>query len=198
MSWSSRSSISDLENTGRTRSLEALNSERQGRVIDHDKTGSRQKKREGIFETRRMAELRAFGKKGSGTVAGTAQRVLRTTVPDPFFPNALSDGGESVTQHCCDAMRRAIEFVCDQHSDRFDCPDCLIHFSSKFGEYGLIVHDGGSSSVAIRFCPWCGSELRERIKLSEKDSQLVSDLLANPPPANAKLRKAARDLLDRS
>ena len=33
--------------------------------------------------------LRAFGKKGSGTVAGTAQRVLRTTVPDPFFPNAL-------------------------------------------------------------------------------------------------------------
>ena len=24
-------------------------------------------------------------KKGSGTVAGTARRVLRTTVPDPFF-----------------------------------------------------------------------------------------------------------------
>ena len=38
----------------------------------------------------RHRALRAFGKKGSGTVAGTAQRVLRTTVPDPFVPNAPS------------------------------------------------------------------------------------------------------------
>ena len=28
-------------------------------------------------------------KKGSGTVAGTARRVLRTTVPDPFFSSLL-------------------------------------------------------------------------------------------------------------
>jgi hypothetical protein len=28
-----------------------------------------------------------FNKKGSGTVAGTARRVLRTTVPDPFLLN---------------------------------------------------------------------------------------------------------------
>lgn len=26
-------------------------------------------------------------------------------------------------------------------------------------EYGLIVHDGGTSYVAIRFCPWCGVRL---------------------------------------
>jgi hypothetical protein len=33
-------------------------------------------------------EILARFKKGSGTVAGTAQRVLRTTVPDPFLNQA--------------------------------------------------------------------------------------------------------------
>ncbi len=32
-----------------------------------------------------VAKLNAYPKKGSGTVAGTARRVLRTTVPDPFL-----------------------------------------------------------------------------------------------------------------
>ena len=33
----------------------------------------------------------AWFKKGSGTVAGTARRVLRTTVPDPFLNHAKKD-----------------------------------------------------------------------------------------------------------
>jgi uncharacterized protein (DUF1778 family) len=35
-------------------------------------------------------------------------------------------------------------------------------------------------------------EEHERIKLSQRDSQLVMDLLENPPRPNTKLRKAAR------
>lgn len=38
----------------------------------------------------------------------------------------------------------------------------------------------------------------ERVKLSKRDSLLVMDLLENPPPANAKLRKAARAMPGRS
>ena len=34
-----------------------------------------------------------------------------------------------------------------------------------------------------------------RIKLSVRDSLLVMELLENPPPPNAKMRKAARALL---
>ena len=41
-------------------------------------------------------------------------------------------------------------------------------------------------------------EKHERLKLSKRDSLLVMELLENPPPANAKLRKAARALLERS
>jgi hypothetical protein len=56
-------------------------------------------------------------------------------------------------------MRREAEFVCDEHRDRFDCPDALLHYEPKLREYGLIVHDGGTSSRAISFCPWCGVHL---------------------------------------
>ena len=61
--------------------------------------------------------------------------------------------------NCCEDMQREAGRVCDQHPDRFDCPDCLIHYSPKFREYGLILHNGGSSSMGIRFCPWCGAQL---------------------------------------
>jgi len=33
-----------------------------------------------------------------------------------------------------------------------------------FNEYGLIVHDGGSSSITIEFCPWCGTQLPESLR----------------------------------
>jgi len=40
-------------------------------------------------------------------------------------------------------------------------------------------------------------EEHERVKLSKRDSLLVLKLLENPPPPNAKLRKAARALPER-
>jgi hypothetical protein len=34
-----------------------------------------------------------------------------------------------------------------------------------FNEYGIIVHDGGSSSsITIAFCPWCGAQLPESLR----------------------------------
>jgi hypothetical protein len=47
--------------------------------------------------------------------------------------------------------------TCDVHKSRHACPDALIELTD--GRYGLIVHDGGSSSIQINFCPWCGSPL---------------------------------------
>jgi hypothetical protein len=61
--------------------------------------------------------------------------------------------------YCCDTMRADLERVCDQHPDRWDCPDALIGYFASTGEYGLIVHDGGSSMSVIEYCPWCGAKL---------------------------------------
>lgn len=60
---------------------------------------------------------------------------------------------------CCEEMRAALSFSCVKHPDRFDCPDVLLDYSARFDEYGLVVHDGGRSSVTIRFCPFCGAAL---------------------------------------
>lgn len=61
--------------------------------------------------------------------------------------------------HCCDDMRDAVTSSCSDHPHRHDCPDALIQYTPKFDEYGLIIHDGGTSSVAIRHCPFCGRAL---------------------------------------
>lgn len=66
--------------------------------------------------------------------------------------------------HCCEEMRRQVEWACDRHADRFDCPDCLVSYSPKFREYGLVIHDGGTSVIGIRFCPWCGIRLPESLR----------------------------------
>ena len=59
-------------------------------------------------------------------------------------------------KHCCEDMDYHANFKCDIHENSFDCPDKLIIFDEKDNDYGLIIHDGGFSSIGIDFCPWCG------------------------------------------
>ena len=62
-----------------------------------------------------------------------------------------------MTEHCCERMAHDLDRVCDMHPERHDCPDALI--GQVRGGFGIIVHDGGSSVIAISFCPWCGTML---------------------------------------
>jgi hypothetical protein len=62
-----------------------------------------------------------------------------------------------MTHQCCDRMAADLAQTCDQHPDRFDCPDALT--AEMNGGIGLIIHDGSQSAVLISFCPWCGAQL---------------------------------------
>ena len=64
-------------------------------------------------------------------------------------------------QHCCERLEESLKLDCSQHKDVFECPDSLVHYSGRSNEYGLIVHDGGTSYIVIRDCPWCGAKLPE-------------------------------------
>ena len=64
-------------------------------------------------------------------------------------------------KYCCQRLKETVEFECKEHDDPFDCPDNLIYFSSKSKEYGLIIHDGGSSFITILYCPFCGESLKK-------------------------------------
>jgi hypothetical protein len=61
--------------------------------------------------------------------------------------------------HCCEEMRAELDSACERHPERHDCPDALVSYSPRFREYGLLIHDGGSSFRLISHCPWCGAEL---------------------------------------
>jgi hypothetical protein len=67
----------------------------------------------------------------------------------------------SANTHCCEEMTDRVNYRRPEHPDVCDCADNLISYSPELNEYGLIVHDGGSSSIQINFCPWCGSKLPE-------------------------------------
>jgi hypothetical protein len=69
---------------------------------------------------------------------------------------------------CCADLAAQLAWKCDRHKDWWDCPDCLIRFFPSRGEYGLPVHDGGSSYIRIRHCPWCGAGLDEFASLQEE------------------------------
>ena len=50
-------------------------------------------------------------------------------------------------KHCCSQMKEATKLNCKIHNNIYDCPDVLISYYPKFDEYGIIVHDGGTSSI---------------------------------------------------
>jgi hypothetical protein len=56
-------------------------------------------------------------------------------------------------------MKRQVEYKCPQHPDPFDCGDNVLIYSKSHKEFGIIVHDGGSSFITIKYCPFCGKKL---------------------------------------
>lgn len=62
------------------------------------------------------------------------------------------------TRPCCATMAEQISHECEHHADRDYCTDVLVGYSRQH-RYGLLIHDGGSARVQIRYCPWCGHRL---------------------------------------
>lgn len=81
-------------------------------------------------------------------------------------------------KHCCTQMKKAIKLNCDIHKNIYDCPDVLISYEPEFDEYGIIIHDGGTGSVSIKFCPFCGTKLpsSKRDKWFNKMEKLGIDI----------------------
>jgi hypothetical protein len=62
-------------------------------------------------------------------------------------------------EHCCQQMRTHLSRTCPDHPDGKDCPDVVIEYYPKSKCYGLPIHDGGTSFIAISHCPWCGGRV---------------------------------------
>lgn len=106
---------------------------------------------------------------------------------DPAGIPASFASDDSTKTHCCAEMRDALVNGCEDHADDpFACPDILIAYSDTFGEYGLIVHDGGPSYVVISACPFCAKHLPDSRRdewfdrLEAMDVDPASDTIPEP------------------
>jgi hypothetical protein len=61
---------------------------------------------------------------------------------------------------CCDLMSYYLDTYFNSDKE-VDDPDVIIKYIAKFDEYGIPIHDGGSSMIEVKFCPWCGAKLPE-------------------------------------
>ena len=61
---------------------------------------------------------------------------------------------------CCEMMTYHLNefFKTPVNEDNFDV---VMKFFSKSGVYGIPIYDGGTSVIAINYCPWCGIKLPE-------------------------------------
>lgn len=59
-------------------------------------------------------------------------------------------------QACCEMM-----LLQAKNLSLLAVEDAVITYSKKFDEYGIPVNDGGSSTIRIKYCPWCGTALPE-------------------------------------
>ena len=69
---------------------------------------------------------------------------------------------------CCELMAYHLSQTCEVHADPFECPDAVIVRGQDAG-YGLPIHDGGRGAIAISFCPWCGTRLKDVVPQGEFD-----------------------------
>ncbi|MEK4671343.1 MULTISPECIES: DUF6980 family protein [Bacillati] len=76
-----------------------------------------------------------------------------------FNDEASEIEGEDSNDLLCEDMDYHANFKCDIHDDPFECPDKVIIYDKQDNDYGLVIHDGGSSSISINFCPWCSTKL---------------------------------------
>lgn len=60
---------------------------------------------------------------------------------------------------CCENMCNFTRKDNGDDASIYQNPDILIAYIPKFNEYGIIIHDGGESSIQINYCPWCGAKL---------------------------------------
>ena len=51
------------------------------------------------------------------------------------------------------------DYCCEMMACYIQGEDEIVVYTPEFREYGIPVHDGGTSQITIYFCPWCGKRL---------------------------------------
>ncbi|RLD29804.1 MAG: hypothetical protein DRI75_02120 [Bacteroidetes bacterium] len=65
-------------------------------------------------------------------------------------------------EFCCLTMADNLFESRDSNGQiKYDNVDVIINKWSD-GTYGIPIHDGGTSIIEIKYCPWCGKNLKKK------------------------------------
>lgn len=77
------------------------------------------------------------------------------------------------------------EFCCSEMQRAAQDSDIPVIYIPKFREFGICILDGGSSYLELKYCPWCGQEFPESLRVTWFDrlEKLGIDPLGQEVPA---------------
>lgn len=53
---------------------------------------------------------------------------------------------------CCEDMEYHCGYECPADHNEWECPDIVMR---RFNDwYGIPIHDGGTSAIIVKYCPW--------------------------------------------
>lgn len=71
----------------------------------------------------------------------------------------IKEAGINYKKYCCvDMAYYLIEDKISKDKEEINYDSVITH-ASKRKEFGIPIHDGGSSYIQINYCPWCGQKL---------------------------------------
>lgn len=78
--------------------------------------------------------------------------------------NRIKQSGMKPGKHCCVEMEyHLLESIREKEVLKEDPEyinyDAVITWDKSRRSYGIPIHDGGSSYIRIRYCPWCGKNI---------------------------------------
>jgi len=74
-----------------------------------------------------------------------------------YFEWPISD---ATFEHCCTYLDHATRYCCDMHASPFECWDNEFIYNEVYDEYGAISRNPEHHVTMLRFCPFCGTKLR--------------------------------------
>ena len=83
---------------------------------------------------------------------------------DWYLLQQIKEAGINAKKYCCTNMAyHMIEDKKEKQELKRDPEyinyDAIITYDKSHKSFGIPIHDGGSSYISIKFCPWCGKSL---------------------------------------
>lgn len=99
-----------------------------------------------------------FFKNGIGKIK--LSEIEKTEIKKKYFEVIEEAEKTNRKTFCCEMMSSNINNKCKTHDSIYDCPDAILDTNKNGKKFRILIHDGGTSGIEIKYCPWCAQKLK--------------------------------------